>query len=153
MVRGFKITSFIYPNIVEIQFYGQYFNTTTDALGATWAGRSILVRHGYWIPLLRTGFKQNDRPFRLRKTQRGYLIEGSYCSHNPPMSIPELQECWEGEILLAEDDGGWRRFMKYMQIQFMQQKVGRFISRLIYRNQRERHGIMLEQQSSYGDVI
>ena len=135
MVHGFKIISFKHPNIVEIQFYDQYFNTTTDALGATWAGRSILIRHGYYIRLLQTGFRQVDNPFCVDKTQTGYLI-GGIC-HSITTSGPELEDCWEGGMLLAEDHGGWRRFGEHIPTQFMRkwfmlrvlmQRVGRRIS-------------------------
>jgi len=107
-IEGFKITSFRHLNIVEIQFYDQNFDTTIDALGASWAGLSIFVHHRYWIGLLRTSFKQNDRPFRLRKIQAGYVIGGSCCGHSTLLSILLLEECWEGRMLLAEDHGGWR---------------------------------------------
>ncbi|KAG4414246.1 hypothetical protein IFR04_012618 [Cadophora malorum] len=66
LVEGFKVISTKGPDILEIQFYDDVFDMPVDALGASWAGRSLLFRSGYWIRLLRTGFKAHDRAFRLR---------------------------------------------------------------------------------------
>lgn len=131
MVEGFKIISFKRPNIMEIQFYDQYFDITTNALAASWAGRFILFRHWYWIRLLQTVFKRNDRPFRLINAQTGYLIGGSCCGHSTPISDAELAECLEGGILLAESLGGWGRFIEHMRTysaRFMWMKFGKHFS-------------------------
>jgi hypothetical protein len=145
VVEGFRITSYKHPNTVEIQFYGQYFDTTIDALGASWAGRFILFRHWYWIRLFQTGFKRNDEPFRLIDTPQGYLIGGSCCGHSTLVSDAALTECWEGGILLAANHGGWRRFIEHIWTQsarFMWMKIGRHMSRLASLRPEERFGIM-----------
>lgn len=116
-----------------------------------WICTLNLFRHGYWIRLLQTWFKQNDRALRLRSTPAGYVIGGSCCGHGTPVSDTQLEECWEGGILLAECHGGWGRFIKHMGRQFtrfMWKSVGRHVSRLVWRhlNARERRGIMHEPQ-------
>jgi hypothetical protein len=114
--EGFQITRAKGSNILEIQAYGQYFDTTVDALGASWAGRGILFRQCYWIQLLRASFKNNqDRAFRLTNAStQGYIIGGSYCRHATQISEAELEGCWIGWLLLAENLGGWKRFFRYM---------------------------------------
>ncbi|KAF7865783.1 hypothetical protein EAF04_005948 [Stromatinia cepivora] len=117
--QDFQISSFTHPNIVELQFCGQYFNITTESLGATWAGRFILYRHGYWSPLLQGMFKKNDTPFRLEKAPTGYLVEGSCCVHSCHICHnfdDELKGSWEGRMLLAEHDGEWKEFMEYLKM-------------------------------------
>jgi len=147
--EGFKVTSTKGPNILEIRFYDQHFDATVDTLGGSWAGRSILFRHGY---LLQAWFKQNDRAFRLRNTRAGFVIAGSCCGHGTQMSDAQLEECWEGGILLAEFDGGWGRFIKHMGRQFNRfiwNGVGRYVSKLAWDlNIRKRHGIMDEPQDA-----
>lgn len=45
---------------------------------------------------------------------------------------PKLsQKSWEGEMLLAEDNEGWKRFIKHVQMQFIRSRVGRHILRLV----------------------
>ncbi|KAH8674378.1 hypothetical protein BGZ60DRAFT_403765 [Tricladium varicosporioides] len=143
--QGFKIVSVKPPNIVEIQVYDQRFDTTTDALGASWAGRSILFRHWCWIRLLQTGFSQNKRSFRLINVKTGYIIGGSCCRHATLMSECELEGCWEGGILLAENHGGWKRVIKHIWTHFTRilwMKFGRHLLKLVSPHQGERHGIM-----------
>jgi len=89
VVEGFKTNSTVQPNI-EIQFYGRYFCATIDALRASWAGRTTLFRHLYWVPLLRTVFKASwsiftcrrvepsNQAFRLKDAKEGYWIKGSW---------------------------------------------------------------------------
>ncbi len=153
LVEGFKITSTKEPNILEIQFYDQHFDITVDALGGSWAGWSILFRHGYWIRLPQTWFRQNDRAFRLRNTPAGYVIGGSCCGHGTRVSDQQLGECWNGGILLAENHGGWRRFIEHMWSQFTRflwMVVGRHVSKLAWRplNASKRRGIMHEPQDA-----
>ena len=118
LVEGFRVTSTKDANILEIQFYDQHFDITVDALGGSWAGRSILFRHGHWFQLLQNWFSQNNRAFRLCNTHAGYMVGGSCCGHGTKMSDAQLEECWEGGILLAECHGGWKRFIKHVRRQF-----------------------------------
>ena len=118
-VEGFKIKSKLPPNTVEIQFYGQYFCATEDALTASWAGRAILFRHFYWMPLLRTIFEASwslitchevepsKQVFRLKDDKEGYWIEGS-CGIK--VIKEELEGCLEGRMLLVEKHGTWKGF-------------------------------------------
>ncbi|PVH68180.1 hypothetical protein DL98DRAFT_599753 [Cadophora sp. DSE1049] len=147
MVEGFKIISTKGSDILEIRFYDEVFDMPVDALGASWAGRSLLFRSGYWNRLLRTGFKGNDRAFRLVDIDAGFIIGGGCCSHSTRPTDPQLGECWEGGILLAEHDGGWKRFFEHMRRQFtrfMWTIIGRHVSGLVWKplNARKRCGIM-----------
>jgi hypothetical protein len=132
--EGFQITRAKESNILEIQAYRQYFDISVDALGASWAGRGILFHQGYWIQLLRAGFKYNkDRAFRLGTSTRGYLIRGSCCRHATEIPGLELEGCWIGRLLLAENFEGWRRFVRYM---------GRLFYKPPYAREQVRRGIM-----------
>ncbi|KAH6694389.1 hypothetical protein BKA61DRAFT_624229 [Leptodontidium sp. MPI-SDFR-AT-0119] len=147
LIEGFKIISTKGPDILEIQFYDEVFDVPVDSLGASWAGRSLLFRSGYWIRLLRTGFQGNDRAFRLVNIDAGFVIGGSCCSHSTRPTDPQLGECWEGGILLAEHDGGWKRFCEHMRRQFtrfMWTIIGRHVLKLGWKplNAKKRCGIM-----------
>ena len=126
-----------------------------DALGASWAGRSLLFRSGHWMRLLRTCFRGNDRAFRLVDIDAGFVIGGICCTHGTRPSDPQPEECWEGGILLAEYDGGWKRFFEHMQLQFtrfMWTIIGRHVSRLVQKplDGRKRCGIMQDPLVAVG---
>ncbi|CZT13940.1 uncharacterized protein RAG0_17550 [Rhynchosporium agropyri] len=147
MSEGFKIISTKGSDILEIQFYDEVFDVPVDSLGASWAGRSLLFRSGYWIRLLRTGFKGNAKAFRLIDIDAGFVIGGGCCSHGTRPTHPQLRECWEGGILLAEYDGEWKPFFEHMRRQFnslMWTIIGRHVSRLVWKplTARKRRGIM-----------
>jgi hypothetical protein len=116
---NFKIISLKNPGIFEVQFHGQYFDIKTNALGASWAGRCILLRHRHWILLLRTMFIRHDAVFGLRTTRKGYMIRGSCCAHGTEVTRSELEMCWEGRILLTEfGESKRKRFIKHARRQF-----------------------------------
>ncbi|CAM6002549.1 unnamed protein product, partial [Sphagnum balticum] len=151
VVEGFKITSTKEPNILEIQFYDQHFDITVDVLRSSWAGCFILLRHGYLPQLLQTltgkvptRSMQNDSGFRLRNTSEGYVIGGSCCGHKTLTSDAQLEECWEGGILLAEYYREWRPFLEHWKRRFIRllwQGLGRHVRRR-HLNARKRRGIM-----------
>jgi hypothetical protein len=108
-VKGFKITSTKKPNILEIRFYDQHFDITVDVLRSSWAGCFIFLRHGYLRQLLQTLTgkvptlsMQNGSRFSLRNASVGYVIKGTCCGHKTLTSDAQLEDCWEGGILLAE---------------------------------------------------
>lgn len=155
LVEGFKVISTKGPDILEIQFYDEVFDMPIDALGASWAGRSLLFRSGYWIRLLRTCFKGHGRAFRLVDNDAGFFIGGICCSHGTRPTGPQLGECWEGGILLAEHDGGWKRFREHMWrhlTRFMWTIIGRHVSRLVWKplSARKRCGIMQDPLVAVG---